>query len=176
MNTLPVGVRLGALISAIAWTTMFALGAVGQEQLTHYVGIAYHLALLPVVAGLVVAPRFAWARTAGYVWVLVDTLLDVAAINGLHADTLWALRLGAHISTAIWIAGASLELRRFPQIVGLLLAGSLAGHALVGPFVPEVVLAVTSFPLMLAWLIIIARGRPGPARQRGERLIAEARP
>lgn len=164
-------VRWAAALSAAGWVGMFAAGGAGQELVGHYAGVVYHLALLPVIAALPIPEGMSWSRVAGFVWVLGDTMLDVAVINGLSGDDQWALRLGIHLSTAVWITGASLASRRSFRWVGLALAASLAGHALVGPYVPEAVLALTAFPLMLAWLILIARGKATVVELAGSRPV-----
>lgn len=148
--------RLFAGLSALGWIGMFGLTGAGLNYLGDLSGVVYHLALLPLVFVLV-TPE--WSRAAGYIWIFCDTALNVASINGLDADMVWALRLGAHIAAAIWIISASRTLRPAAKVTGLLLGASLAVHAVTAPVVGEVALGVTAFPLMVIWLTIVAAGR-----------------
>ena len=148
--------RLFAGISAIGWIGMFAGGAAELPYLSDLFGVVYHLALIPVLLALV-API--WAKGAGFFWIMADTALNVASINGLGAENIWALRLGVHIGAALWILGTSMNMRPFARVVSIALGGSLALHALIAPALPQAVLALVIFPLMVVWLITLAAGR-----------------
>jgi hypothetical protein len=152
--------RLFAGISALGWIGMFAGGAVELPYLSDLFGVVYHLALIPVLLGLV-API--WAKGAGLFWIMADTALNVASINGLGADDIWALRLGVHIGAALWIFGSSMNMRPFARVVSIALGASLAVHALIAPALPQAVLALVIFPLMAMWLITLATGRGAKA-------------
>lgn len=65
---------------------------------------AFHLSLLPVVAGLD-AP--AWAKGSGYAWIVVDNVLVFMSYFGVGGDLVTPMRWGVHLATATWIAGAS---------------------------------------------------------------------
>src|SRR5438045_2062313 len=82
-------------------------------------GAAAHLALLPVVAAM---PAPQWARAAGYGWLIIDTMLNVASVNGLDAGVAGALRLGGHVSSALWIATAAHNARGPVKAIGWPLA------------------------------------------------------
>lgn len=144
--------RVFAGSSAIGWIMMFVTSGYYVSGLF---GLLYHLSLAPVVANLK-APT--WARMAGFVWIFSDAVLDVCRINGLSEETIWAFRLGIHISSAMWIVFSSLNLPRRMAIPGVLLGASLAIHAVIAPFLDnsELVLGVTAIPLMVIWLGTIA--------------------
>lgn len=144
--------RIWAAVSAIAWIGMFAAKGSGYHFLGNCLGLVYHLSLAPVVFAL---PVVAWAKMAGYVWIFSDSTLDVAGINGMDEANIWALRMGVHISAAIWIIGLSLGFRTIPLIVGLMLGGSLGIYAIVAPFVSQTLFGLTVFPLMALWLGLI---------------------
>ncbi len=149
--TLPV--PLCCYVGAAAWVLMFALKRPNRVLLGNYILIVFHLVLLPVVSAL---PASEWVKASGYVWILLDTALGVAEINGLSESDVWALRMGSHVPAAIWIAGSSFAMHRYGLVVGLALAIVLGVHALVAPLVPKWVL-LPSVPLMVMWLIQIPR-------------------
>lgn len=157
-----------AAISAAGWVGMFGFTGAGLNYLGNLAGVVYHLALLPVVLTLA---STTWSRAAGLVWIFCDTALNVASINGLDGDTVWALRLGIHIAAATWIVVAARGMPgRAGRVVGVALGGSLATHALLAPWMPPAVLALVVFPLMTAWLVLIAAG--SVAGSDGEELAA----
>lgn len=100
-------------------------------------------------------PVVAWAKMAGYVWILGDSTLDVAGINGMEDADIWALRMGVHVSAAIWIIGLSLGFRTISLIVGSMLGGTLGTYAIVAPFVSQTLFGLAVFPLMAIWLGLI---------------------
>jgi len=148
--------RVFAAVSALGWVGMFVLTGAGQTYAGDLSGVVYHLALVPLVVAL---PAPDWAKAAGYVWIFCDTALNVAGINGLDDDIVWAFRLGVHIAAAVWIVNASGGLRPAARVTGTLLGASLAVHAVTAPVVGEAPLAITAFPLMVVWLGLIAAGR-----------------
>ena len=118
-------------------------------------GVVYHIALAPVIEALP-APEF--VKVAGYFWIFCDSLIDVASINGLGEENVWALRMGVHIPASIWIIGSSLGMTTVPLTVGLVLGILLAIHAVVGPKIPDskFKLFISVLPLMVTWLCLIA--------------------
>jgi hypothetical protein len=66
-------------------------------------GIGYHLLLLPAVAAL---PAPDWVRAAGFAWMLIDAVLNGAALHGLPEQTGDALRQGVHVLSSLWVVGA----------------------------------------------------------------------
>lgn len=51
--------------AALLFVITMGLKAAGRELGSEYVGVAFHLALLPIVSEL---PAPAWASAAGYAW------------------------------------------------------------------------------------------------------------
>ena len=153
MNHINIG--LLAAISCFGWIGMFFAKKKINLFIGNCLGLVYHLALLPVVAFL---PAPEWIKAAGFFWVLCDALIDVASINKMSEENIWALRMGVHIPASIWILGASISMN-FPGLaIGYVLSLLLATHAIVGPYIPKSkkVLLVFVLPLMTAWLIFIS--------------------
>lgn len=144
-----------ALLSCSGWIAMFAAKKSDKLWLGNCFGLLYHLALAPVVEALP-APEF--VRMAGYAWIFCDSLIDVASINGMEEQDIWALRMGVHIPASIWIIGSSLPMASPSLAVGVILGASLALHAVAGPALPDAKrkLFVFVLPTMTAWLFLIA--------------------
>jgi hypothetical protein len=116
------------------------------------VGAASHLVLLPVVAAM---PAPEWARAAGYGWLVIDTMLSVAAVNGLDPNLAGMLRLGGHASSALWMATAAQQSKGAVRAIGWPLAVVLMVHAFGARWLP----AWVSFPpfvMIPVWLVCIA--------------------
>lgn len=117
------------------------------------VGVAFHVALFPVVAAL---PAPDWGKAAGYGWLVIDIATNVMGINGVADGTTTAMRLGGHIAAAMWIASAAAQARGRTRLVGLGLATALAAYSFVAPwtgfmgFLPAIM-------LMIVWLWLSAR-------------------
>lgn len=148
-------VSLFALLSCAGWIAMFTAKKTGHLWFGNCSGILYHLALAPVIQALP-APEF--VRVAGYVWVFCDALIDVASINSMGERDVWALRMGVHIPASIWIVGSSLEMPALPLVVGVMLGGLLALHAVAGPSLPDAKMKLFIFvlPAMTTWLCLIS--------------------
>ena len=116
-------------------------------------GALSHLALLPVVAAL---PAPAWAQACGYMWIGIDVMLNVAAINGADAGVVTALRLGGHVPAALWIAVAARGPGGAVGVVGVVLGALLMGHAFVSQWLPPWVLFIP-FVLIPVWLVLVGR-------------------
>lgn len=144
-----------AILSCLGWIGMFVAKKSGNLWLGNCLGLVYHIALAPVVQALQ-APEF--VRMAGYVWIFCDALIDVASINSMDEDNIWALRMGVHISASIWIIGSSLQMPAIPLAVGVILGGLLAIHAVVGPKIPDLKpkLFIFVLPAITIWLSLIA--------------------
>lgn len=148
-------ISLFAIVSCLGWVGMFVAKKSGRLWLGNCLGLVYHLALAPVVQALP-APDF--ARMAGYVWIFCDALIDVASINGMKEDDIWALRMGVHIPASIWIIGSSLQMAGSSRALGVVLGALLTLHAIIGPKIPQAKLTLFLFvlPAMTAWLSLIA--------------------
>lgn len=157
MNPQPFVVSACAALSCLGWIAMFVAKKSGKLWLGNCFGIVYHMALAPVVQALP-APEF--VRMAGYCWIFSDALIDVASINGMSEENVWALRMGVHIPASIWIVGSSLHMTAAPRSLGVVLGAMLALHAVVGPKIPDSKFKLFIFvlPCMAAWLGMIALG------------------
>ena len=126
------------------------------------VGAASHLVLLPVVAAM---PAPEWARAAGYGWLVIDTMLNVASVNGLDPNLAGALRLGGHASSALWMATAAQHSKGAVKAIGWPLAAVLMVHAFGAPWLPAWVI-YPPFVTIPIWLVLIGRSlqrdRPRP--------------
>jgi hypothetical protein len=144
-----------ATLSCLAWIFMFVAKKSRRLWLGNCFGIVYHIALAPVVHAL---PALEFVRMAGYFWIFADALIDVASINGMSEDNVWALRMGVHIPASIWIVGTSLWMPTLAQYLGMVLGVLLALHAVVGPRIPnsKFKLFIFVLPCMAAWLGLIA--------------------
>lgn len=125
----------------------------GWVLLIGVLGVASHLALLPVVAAIDVAP---WARAAGYAWIFIDAMLNIATVNSADVELVSALRLGGHVPAAVWIALASAQTGGAVRGVGVLLAMMLAVHTFASPWVPLWVIYIP-FVTIPVWLTLVGR-------------------
>jgi len=118
-------------------------------------GLAYHLALIPLVQHLPGGPE---VKFAGYLWLFMDALVDMVSINHIGEKTVWALRMGVHLFAAIWIGGASWGLGGAAMWIGLPLGFFLALHAICLADVKhsKAILGVAVVPVMSAWLVALA--------------------
>lgn len=148
---------LFALLSCSGWIGMFAAKKSGNLWLGNCLGLVYHIALAPVVQALP-APEF--VKIAGYVWIFCDALIDVASINDMGENEIWALRMGVHIPASIWIIGSASQMAALPLGVGIILGTVLVLHAVVGPALRDAKTKLFLFvlPTMTAWLCLIALG------------------
>jgi len=122
------------------------------------IGAAAHLVLMPVVAAM---PAPQWARAAGYGWLVIDTMLNVASVNGLDPGIAGALRLGGHASSALWMATAAHNSTGAVRAIGWPLAVVLMIHAFAAPWAPAWVV-FPPFVTIPVWLVLV--GRLMPAR------------
>lgn len=114
--------------------------------------IAFHLLLFPVIAAL---PAPAWAKAAGYGWLVIDIASSVMTVNGIADATTMALRLGGHIAAVTWIAAAAWSARGWTRAVGYALAAFLGTYSFWGQFEPQAALA-PALLLMAAWVALSA--------------------
>jgi hypothetical protein len=160
MNTSPSAARAayaGAAMFVVLLVLFSMLGAGPPSTpmliVTGVIGAAAHLVLMPVVAAM---PAPQWARAAGYGWLVIDTMLNVASVNGLDPGIAGALRLGGHASSALWMATASHHSRGAVRAIGWPLAIVLAVHAFGSPWMPAWVV-FPPFVTIPAWLVLIGR-------------------
>ena len=117
------------------------------------IGVSSHLVLLPVVAAL---PAPGWARAGGYAWIAIDTMLNVASINGADAVMIAALRLGGHVPAGLWMVVAAQQTGGAVGALGIPLGVVLAIHAFASPWIPAWVLFIP-FVSIPVWLTIVGR-------------------
>jgi hypothetical protein len=127
-----------ALVGAALFVALIILFGIDSPAALSVFGIAVvavaaHLALLPVVAAM---PAPNWARAAGYGWLAIDVILNIASLNGAEEPTVTSFRLGGHILAATWIGTASSAVTGPVRPTGLLLAALLVVHAFAAPWLP----------------------------------------
>ncbi len=123
----------------------------GINFIIAYAGVGSHLALLPLIAVLR-APS--WAKIGGYTWVMVDTILFVAALNGVADETIFPCRLGLHVAAATWPLGVALTNTKALRWAGFALAAALGIVPLLGSLVPPQAIFIT-MPFIFIWLGVI---------------------
>lgn len=139
-------------IAAVLFVAMIVLISTKKELVAEYVGLGFHLVLLPVVAGLD-APE--WARMGGYGWLLIDSAIGVAGMNGWTREQVWPLRLGSHVLAAVWIVTASAAMGEWYGIVGIVLGLWMGGYSLVARWA-DMKFFMPSGALMVVWFGAIA--------------------
>lgn len=157
MTSRALAARAAFAGAALFVALIIAFSSLGDQQpsapmllVMGMVGVASHLVLLPVVAEL---PAPAWARAAGYSWIAIDVMLNVATVNGAGQALVAPLRLGGHVPAALWIAMAASGATGATRGVGLLLAALLAGHAFANPWAPAWLIFIP-FLLIPLWLAL----------------------
>ena len=153
-NALAVLLVIDALLFAL---TMGLTGTGKHPVLGEYVGTAFHLLLLPVVAAL---PALLEGQAAGFLWVGCDVVAGTGLIwssghAGLAAATYTPVRMAGHLFAAIWAALVSLHLGATGVLVGFALAISFAAYTLAAGRIPEKALAAPGL-LMFAWLLMLS--------------------
>ena len=161
----PGGKRLSGVLAplafaeAVLFVLTMALASRPATRVTgEYVGTAFHLALLPIVAAVPLSPI--WQGT-GLAWIVCDVVASVGliwagkqpAVAGPAAFT--SVRMAGHLFAAVWIALASYSLGSVGMAVGFPLALGFAGYTLAAGRLPEKALAVPGV-LMLGWLLLLA--------------------
>lgn len=140
--------------------TSFFIESAESEKWPEYIGIFFHLAVLPLVARLS-APE--WGKAAGYGWLTVDIVVGVLAINDVTAGLTEILRLGGHVCAGVWIITSSLCSRSWPiRIVYTLTGVWLAGYSFVAPVTPSQLLTPASL-LAVVWFALHATFPADPA-------------
>jgi len=117
-----------------------------------YPGIFFHLAILALVS-LLAAPT--WGQSAGYLWVCLDVLAGVLAIQNVPSELVMNVRLGGHIFAGIWLIASSFRASMGLRIVGIVAGAWLTGYTFLATFLPAKFLAPATI-LMVVWLIIVA--------------------
>jgi hypothetical protein len=157
-----------AYASAVLFLALFiSAGLSAPGPVSPFLGLVCHLIVLPLVAAW---PAPAWARAAGYGWLIIDVATNVAAWNlaplGLTGAELHltnalfaALRQGIHVSASVWIATASWTATSALRPVGLGAALFLTAFALAGPWLPAWFI-YPGYALLVAWFALLGRQLP----------------
>ena len=138
--------------------TMGLAGTKKHPILGEYVGTAFHLLLLPVIAAM---PAPLAGQAAGFLWVACDVIAGIGLIwsSRDHAEpaeaTYTPIRMAGHLFAAIWVALVSLHLNALGVFVGFALAFSFAGYTLAAGRIPEKALAAPGL-LMFMWLLLLS--------------------
>lgn len=151
---------LAVLLVVQALLFVLTIGFVGTKRhpvLGEYVGMVFHLLLLPVVA---ILPAVLVGQAAGFLWVGCDVIAGTGLIwssrhAGLAEATYTPIRMAGHLFAAIWIALVSTHLNAIGVFVGFALALAFAAYTLAAGRVPEKALAVPGL-LMFVWLLLLS--------------------
>jgi hypothetical protein len=127
-----------------------------------------HLVLFPVV-GILPAPG--WCRAAGFSWLAIDVMLNVATLNGVPMDTVMPLRLGGHILAGTWIAVASRDIGGVASAIGFVLGPLLIVHALLAQWLPSWAI-FPPFLLIPVWLLLVGRVLSAPVVSRQSQAVS----
>lgn len=126
---------------------------IGAEALA-LLAVAEHLILLPVIAALPAPP---WARAVGYGWLVLDMATDIMQLNGVLKVTYLALRYGANVAAALWIASASWQAKGAIRVIGVIVALDLAVYSFIA-FIPfTFLLLLPSLVLLPLWFWLVGR-------------------
>lgn len=147
------------LVETVLFAVTMALTSRAPTRLAgEYVGVAFHLLLLPLVAEL---PGGEVVQGAGLIWVACDVVVSVGLIwtprdqTQLGQTVFTGVRMAGHLFAGTWIVGASYPLGTTTAIVGTLLAIGFAGYTLAAGRLPQQVLAVPGV-LLVGWLLLLA--------------------
>jgi len=154
MSTELVGVRTGmyaAYAAAVLFIALFAAFSMPTlAPIAPYLGITIHWLLFPVVAAV---PATSWGRAAGYGWLVIDNVAGMLAINGV--DFAMTVRLGGHLSAAVWVLAASLLAEGWHRALGIFVAAVVFGAVSLIPanaFEWSRWLLPAGLPLFVIWL------------------------
>jgi len=141
-----------SFIGAALFALLIVLFNVAPQNvaLISIIGVTFHLLLFPVVSAL---PSPGWSKAAGYGWLVVDTACNVMSLNGVEEHITTPLRLGSHLSLALWIITTSLKCNRSMQVVGILQGILVGSYSLIAPWVPMWVL-YPAMMLLIIWLVL----------------------
>lgn len=118
--------------------------------------LAQHVVVFPVVAAL---PAPAWAKGAGYCWLVVDMLTEVLQLGGASKSLYLVLRLIFNLAAALWIARASWQApTKAIRRTGIFVAADFALYSLLAGFAPwAFVVALPSLVLLPVWFLLVGK-------------------
>lgn len=153
--------HLAILIVAEAFLFMLTMGLAASKRtalLGEYVGTAFHLLLLAIIANVLASVV---GLASGFFWVVCDVIASTGLIWDQRrrphgpASTWLSIRMAGHLFAAIWVVSVSLQLGTTGIVIGIALAFGFAGYTLAGGRLPEKALAVPGV-LMMTWLLLLA--------------------
>lgn len=125
----------------------------GFEAAVGILGPAYRLLLIPTVA---ILPAPQESKIAGFMWVFIDSTINIATLNGLDLALGMPLVLGIHLAFGVWAIGVGWMAKRMLRWAALLAGSITAGYSFVAPWAPEWILPVTGLLLLF---FIFSAGR-----------------
>ena len=143
------------LEAALFLATMALVSLRPKWTVGEYVGILFHLLLLPVVA--VETPPGA-GQACGYLWVLCDVVAALGMLWNWRADETHAgsvfvpVRMAGHLFASVWVVVLSWSVGGFLRVDALLLAVAFSGYSLAAGRLPMKAQAL-GVPLMALWLV-----------------------
>jgi len=104
-----------------------------------------------------VLPAPTWARAVGYGWLVLDIATDIMQLNGVDKLTYLALRYGANIAAALWIASVSWQTKGAMRVIGWIVALTLAIYSFIAFFPFTFVILLPSLVLLPVWFVLGGR-------------------
>jgi hypothetical protein len=145
-----------SLLSFACFVAMFLSFAALQTfpqiiYLSTVLAIAFHVALLPIVAAI---PAIGWTRVGGYTWVVADIILAVAGLNGVPIATIEPLRFGVHVALVMWPIGIAFANSGFLRWASWGFAITTGTVPLLGTLVPPSTRFI-GMPFVVLWYVAI---------------------
>lgn len=134
-------------------TLIFAGGISGTLSIMlDALAVVGYLLLFSVITYV---PAPSWAKTAGYIWIILDITATTMPLYGVPFEAYTALRLGgAHMATAIWMGAVSFQYKGVLLVVGLPLSVYLVAYSFLQVFLPAGVLE-PFFSFLILWFILL---------------------
>ena len=156
-----VSFRTLAFLPAVIFVpTLGAEVALPGTHIGAILGVFFHLAVLFFVSRV---PAPMWAKAAGFGWIVIDVAVGVMDVNLVPEQIYMPMRLGGHVSSAVWIVAVSLLSRpKGFRVVGLVTAGMLALYSFVAPDVPQNLLLLPGAGTVVWFVIAGLWHKPDP--------------
>ena len=131
-------------------------------------GILFHLTMFFVVSRL---PGPAWAKAAGFGWLILDIACGAMMLNGVPHDIAWPVRLGGHLLYGMWIIAVSLLCTdRSVSVLGVIIGLWLSLYTFFGAGHPESLIGPPGV-LTLVWIALLA-GKYRPEQETASAVTA----
>lgn len=122
---------LAAAVLFSAGLPMLIKGGPRTARVGSYLVPVYHISCLVLIFGLPSGPI---PKIFGFIWIAVDTTLDIATLHGLDFAIIMPIRKGGHLFAGLWTLTAGLSMPIPIMIVGVVTGVALILDALVtGP-------------------------------------------